>query len=284
MMRRSQTSAATWLLPLALLAAAAATPAARAQSASQPVQELEGIDFDQKPNALLPLDAEFTNDSGQKLALRSFFVGTRPVILTLNYYRCPMLCGLMLNGMLMSLKEVNLEPGKDYEIVTISFDPLETAALARAKKQNYINEFDRPGAAAGWHFLVGDKNNIHALTEAVGFHYRWNEARQEWAHPAAMIICTPDGRISRYLGGVLFDSPTVRLSLVEASQGKIGTLWDQIFLTCFHYVSSEGKYIPFARNIMRLGGVLTVLALGGVLLTLWRLDMRRRRRVLTPQV
>jgi len=241
-------------------------------------EDLQDVGITEQLDAQLPLELEFVDEDGQPVKLRDYFSGQRPVILTLNYYRCPMLCGLMLNGLVDVLKPISLEPGKDFEIVTISFDPLEGPDIAKPKKQNYVNEYGRSAAARGWHFLTGKRDEIKALTGAVGFRYRWVEERQQWAHPASLIICTPDGRVSRYLGGVMFDPQTVRLSLVEASEGKIGSVFDEVFLSCFHYVSEDGKYTASALGIMRLGGGLTLVIVAAIILVLWRRDAHRRKQ------
>ncbi|MFQ5807771.1 MAG: SCO family protein [Phycisphaerae bacterium] len=272
------------LVSLLLLTVGAATVPARAQINRGTPEQLQDVSITEQLDAQIPLDLQFADEDGRAVRLRDYFTGERPVILTLNYYRCPMLCGLILNGMVAGLKPISLDPGEDFEIVTVSFDPLEGSPLAQAKKRNYVNEYGRSSAAQGWHFLTGQRDEIKALTGAVGFHYRWVEERQQWAHPAALIICTPDGRVSRYLGGVLFEPQTMRLSLVEASEGKIGSLFDQVFLGCFHYVSDDGKYTASALGIMRLGGGLTLVILATTILVLWRRDANRRRQRTTSGV
>ncbi|MBZ0255680.1 SCO family protein, partial [bacterium] len=199
------------------------------------------------------------------------------VILTLVYYRCPMLCGLVLNGLLESMQDISLSPGKDFEIITVSIDPLETPKLAKIKKQNYIKEFGHPEAAKGWHFLSGKEKNIKTLADSVGFGYKWIERRKEFAHGAAIMIITPDGRVSRYMGGIEYDPDTLRLSLVEASEGKIGNAYDQFILTCFHYDANEGKYSVAAMGVMRLGGGLVALSLGVMLFVFWSREMKKRK-------
>lgn len=267
---------ACWLAALPLLAGDAL---AQVNLGTPP--ELEGIDIVQKLDAHLPLDAEFQDDQGRLVQLGSYFDGKKPVILTLNYYKCPMLCGLLLNGLLDALKGLSWTPGQEFTVVTLSFDPLENnTGLAKAKKQTYLLDYGRPEAARGWHFLTGRKEQIQRLTQAVGFPYRWNEQRGEWAHPSALIICTPDGRVARYLGGISFEPKTLRLSLVEAADGKVGSLWDQVFLTCFHYVSDVGKYTADVIAIMRLGGLVTMVALGLMVTVLWRRESRRRQAAL----
>jgi protein SCO1/2 len=187
-----------------------------------------------------------------------------------------MLCTLVLNGMTEAMKALDWTPGNEFEVLTVSFDSRETPNLARIKKQNYLNDYGRAEAGKGWHFLVGGEESVRALTSAVGFGYRWNEETKQYAHQAAIFVITPDGRISRYLYGVMFEPKTLRLSLVEAGNGKIGSPLDHIVLYCFHYDPNTGKYSVAASNIMRVGGVLTVFALGTVLSVLWARDRRRR--------
>jgi protein SCO1/2 len=259
------------------LLAAAATAQERADRVPP---ELEGVGIAEQLGARLPLDLIFTDESGTDVRLGEYFRGQRPVILTLNYYACPTLCSVQLNGLVDALRQLDWLPSREFEIVTLSFDPLENHHLARAKKRAYIEEYGRREAERGWHFLTGRKAAIRALTETVGFSYRWNPQQEQWAHSAALILCTPEGVVSRYLGGVYYEPRTLRLSLVEASQGRVGTLWDQIFLTCFHYVSSEGRYVPAALAIMRLGGGATVAVLAVAITILWRREAARRRTAL----
>lgn len=240
-------------------------------------KEAEGIQIEEKIDAALPLRARFVDEQGKEVELGDFFDGRRPVILTLNYYRCPMLCGAQLNGFLDALRQMKWTAGGQFRIVTVSFDPLEGPPLARAKKENYIREYGRPEATRGWHFLTGNVENIRALTQAVGFNYKWVPEREEWAHSAALILLTPDGRVARYLGGVAYDPNVLRLSLVEASEGRVGSLADQFFMWCFHYDPKLGRYTATAKNIMAMGGASTILVLGLVLLTYWRREWRRSR-------
>ncbi len=273
-MRNTTWASAVLLSAVAVVLAAPAT----AQLNRGTPEELREISIEERLGARLPLDLEFIDEDGRPVRLGQFFDGEHPVVLTLNYYRCPMLCGLLLNGLLDVLKRTSFEPGRDFQILTVSFDPLEGPELAREKKRNYINAYGKSSAAAGWHFLTGQRDPIKRLTGTVGFHYKWNEEQQQWAHAAALIICTPEGQVSRYLGGVVFDPQTFRLSLIEASDGKIGTLFDQVFLTCFQYHSDEGAYTASARGLMRAGGVVTLVVLGGLMAVYWRRELRLRRR------
>lgn len=238
----------------------------------RPVQQLEGVKVTEHLNTTLPLNLSFRDDRGKPVRLSQIFDGQRPVVLSLNYASCPMLCGLQLNGMVDALARVPLEPGRDYQIVSVSIDPLETPVQARLAKQNYLRAFGR-GNGDGWHFLTGREDEIRQLAEAVGFEYRYIPERREYAHAAMFTIATPDGRLSRYLYGVRFDPQTVRLSLVEAAAGKIGTTLDQVLLFCFHYDALAGSYAPAAISLMKAGGAVTILALLAFLIPWW---FRRR--------
>lgn len=249
---------------------ALAAPCASAQPPSQVPHELEGVEIIEHLNERLPLDLIFTDHTGRQVTLGDFFNAGRPVIITLNYYRCPLLCTLQLNGMVKALKEVDFEPGRDFRIVTLSIDPNEDAELAQIKRRSYLASYGRESAAEGWAFLTGTQENIHALAEAIGFRYRWNERRQEWAHAAAFFIATPDGRLSRYLYGTAYQPSTVRMALIEGGEGKIGTTIDRFLLWCFHYDNLTGQYTPHVMNIMRLGGLLTLLVMATGLFILWR--------------
>ncbi|HEU5075856.1 MAG TPA: SCO family protein, partial [Polyangiaceae bacterium] len=197
----------------------------------------------------------------------------------LNYSDCPMLCSLILNGLVTTLKQVDLVLGKDYRIVTVSLNPNETPARARATQNRYLEQYGNPGSRAGWTFLTGSENNIRAVAHSVGFKYSYNEARNEYVHPSAFVIAMPDGHVARYIYGIEYLPETVRLSLVEASEGKVGTTLDRIFLYCFHYDETEGRYAPVAMNVMRLAGGFGALLLGGFLLLLWRAELRKKKLV-----
>ncbi len=263
---------------LALAAAGFALPAA-AQRAEPLPKQLEGVGITEHPGARVPLDLEFVAEDGRPVKLSQYISGKKPVILTLNYFRCPMLCTLLLNGMVDGLKELSWTPGKEFEIVTVSFDPLETPKLAMLKKESYITEFGRPAAAAGWHFLTGKEANIKALTGAVGFGYRYDEERQQYAHAAGIFLLTPDGRVARVLYGVVFESRTLKLGLTEAGEGKVGSTTDQALLFCYHYDANAGRYVVAASNLMRLGGAATALVVGVWLVGAWRRGAHPRTRI-----
>jgi protein SCO1/2 len=241
--------------------------------------ELEGIDLVEHLDTQLPLDLPFVDEDGKKVTLGAYFNQQRPVLMVLIYFRCPMLCGPLINGMIEGMKGVALTPGKDYECVVVSFDPLEGPELARKKKASFLESYERPAAGPGVHFLTGEKANIAALARTIGFGYKWVEAEKMYAHPASLYVCTPQGRLSRYLKGVSFEPQTMRLSLVEASQGRIGSLSDQLTMTCLQFDPTKGRYSVSALRVMRLAGVLTLLCLG--LGVLW-LRHRRRQAISAP--
>lgn len=258
------------------LVLAAALPAVAADRMEPLPKELEGVGVDEKLDARIPLDLEFTDDLGRQVRLGDYFKNGKPVILTLNYYRCPMLCTLVLNGYVEGLKPLDWYPGGEFTTVTVSIDPRETPTLARQKKQNYLEEYGKSLADKGWHFLVGSPESVKRLTDAVGFRYTYDADTDQYAHAAVLVALTPDGRVSRYLYGVKFEPQTLRLALVEASEGKIGSALDQLILYCYHYDPSTGTYAPAALKIMRFGAVLTTLVLAVVLGTFWAREFRRR--------
>jgi protein SCO1 len=223
----------------------------------------------------LPLDLPFTDENGKGVRLRQYFTGKKPVIIQLGYYACPMLCDLISRGLVDSVKQVSLVAGKDYELVFVSIDPAETPELAKQKKENYLKEFGRD-SDPGWHFLTGKQEPIAALAKADGFQYKWVAAAGRFAHPASLTLCMPDGRISRYLYGVRFDSLTLRESLVEASGGKVGTALDRAYLTCFQFDGKQGKYAFVAISSMRAGGVLIMIIIGFVLVRMFRREAKQR--------
>lgn len=241
-------------------------------------KELEGVGVTERAGTKLPLGLEFTDEAGRAVRLGDYVRGKRPFILNLVYYRCAMLCNLILNGQVEALKGIPWTPGREFEIITVSIDPRETHTLAKLKKQNYIRDYGKPEAAGGWHFLTGGEKSIRALADAAGFGYRYDEKKDIYVHSAAIFLGTPDGRLSRYLYGVMFAPATLKLSLVEASEGKTGGAIDKIMLFCFHYDADSGRYGPAAMNIMRLGGALTALLLGGALGIFWMREAGGKQR------
>lgn len=279
---RTTTLAASAAL-LALVAGFAAP--ARAEDPWGLPRELEGVGIEPRPNSHLPLDAVFRDEEGAVVRLGDFFDGERPVVLILAYYRCPMLCGLVLEGAVEALKALEYTPGQEYRVLTVSIDARETPELARQKKASVLGAFARVGAESGWHFLTGSEEHIASLAEAVGFKYRFLPERNDFAHSAGIFVLTTDGRVSQTITGLAYDPGTVRLALVEAGEGKVGNLLDQVLLFCFHYDPVKGRYTPVVMNIVRLAGGVTVLALGTLVGTLLRRERRRRRTdAATPEI
>jgi protein SCO1/2 len=261
----------------ACLVVALASAGVWAQDRIEPVPKpLAHVGIDEKLDAALPLALVFKDESGRDVTLGSYFRPGHPVLLSLNYYRCPMLCTLELNGLVAGLKGLAFTPGDEFTVVTVSFDPRETPTLARAKKQSYLEDLGRPQAKEGWHFLTGSRESIDALTRAVGFSFEYDKDTDQYAHAAVLMIATPEGRVARYLYGVTFEPSTLKLALLEASKGTIGSTWERFILYCYHYDADRGRYSLAALSIMRVGGALTVLALGCAIGGLWLRDRRLR--------
>jgi protein SCO1/2 len=254
----------------AMLVCAAA--AAFAQPAQERPRVLRDVGYDQRLGEPVPLDLVFRDEAGRAVALRSLFRG-RPVVLSLVYYECPMLCTLTLNGLQSALSVLSFDVGREFDVVTVSFEPKETPALAAAKKKAYLARYRRPGANEGWHFLTGGPEAIAALTGAVGFRYAWDAETRQYAHPAGLVVLTPEGRIARYMYGMEYAPRDLRLALVEASQRRIGNPVDAVLLYCYQYDPMRGRYAASIMRLVRLGGVLTVLGLGAFVL----LSLRRER-------
>ncbi len=240
----------------------------RAQRQEPAPSQLENVGIAERLDESLPLQLRFRDERGRDVALGEFFQD-RPVVLSLTYSDCPMLCHLQLDGLVRSLQDVRLTPGSDFEIVNVSIDPGETSERAMLTKRKHVEAYGRPESAAGWHFLTGSDEHIKELAKAVGFRYQFVPEREEYAHAAAIMIATPAGQLSRYLYGVNYPPQTLRLALVEAGQGKIGSTVDQILLFCFHYDATSGRYAPVAFRIMQLGGSLTLIALLLGLIPYW---------------
>jgi protein SCO1/2 len=240
---------------------------------------LREVSISQNLNAQVPGDLVFRDEDGNPVLLGDLF-GKKPIVLSLVYFDCPALCTEVLNGELHTMRAISLDLGKDFEAVTVSFEPKDTAALAKAKRDVYAGQYGRPGAAQHWHFLTGEAPSINALTQAVGFHYAYDPAVRQYAHAAAIMVLTPDGRMARYFYGVQFPARDVRLGLVEASQGKIGTMTDHALLFCYQYDPETGKYGLIVMNVVRAAGGLTLLALGIFMFVMFRRD--RRHQLVSP--
>ena len=238
---------------------------------------LQGVGIDQKLDAQVPLNTMLRDEAGRDVPLSTFFHG-KPVLLVPVYYRCPMLCTQILTGVESTLKAVTFNPGQDFEVVAVSFDPKDTAEIAAAKKQLYVRRYARPNTANGWHFLIGDEKNVRPLMDAIGYHYKYDPKTDQYAHASGIMILTPDGRVSRYFYGVEYAPRDVRLGLVEASQNKIGSPVDQVLLFCFHYDPSTGKYGAVAMNLLRASAALFALVGGAFLLIVIRRDVRAGKK------
>jgi protein SCO1/2 len=267
------------LLAVLLCAAASAQvlepPPAGMIPADRVPPALKDVGIDQRLNTTLPLDTALKDESGRAVRLGDYF-GKRPVVFALVYYNCPMLCTQVLNGLVSALGVVSLDAGRDFDVVAVSFDPRDTPKDAAAKKEAYVARYRRDGASLGWHFLTGDPAAIGRVTQAAGFRYRFDDDLGQFAHASAIMVATPEGRLSHYFYGIEYPPRDLRLALVEASAGKIGTPVDQILLYCFHYDPATGKYGAVIMRIVRLAGALTLLVVvGGIVL----MSLRNRRKL-----
>jgi protein SCO1 len=263
----------TAMAPAALAQRAQPAVAADSRAAGLPAP-LKEVGFDQRLGERVPLDLAFRDADGEAVRLADYFRGGKPVLLSLVYYECPMLCDLTLSGLAQSLKPLELTAGRDFELVTVSFDPGEGPTEAAEARSRYVPRYGRTEAWEGWHFLTGEPAQIAALAEAVGFRYQYDADRDEYAHAAGLVMLTPDGEVSRYFFGTDHPSKDLRLGLVETADEKIGSPIDQILLYCYHYDPALGRYSAATMNLLRAGGALTVLLLGGFVVVM----LRRERR------
>jgi protein SCO1/2 len=237
-----------------------------AQTMPAPLRE---IGFDQNIDQKLPLDARFRDEDGRTVTIGSYY-GRRPVVLAFVYYTCPMLCTQVLNAITSTVATLSLDAGKDFDLVFVSIDPRETPAQAAAKKAEYLHRYKRPGTDAGWHFLTGDEPQIKRFAHAAGFKYVWDQQTQQFAHPTGVIVTTPDGRLARYLFGIEYGPRDLRLALVEASEGKVGSVVDNLLLYCYHYDPMTGRYGIYVMRTLRIAGVATVLLIGTFIVVMVR--------------
>lgn len=231
---------------------------------------LQDVGIDQRLNEQVPLDTVFRDETGREVRLGEYFNHGRPVIITLVYYQCPMLCDQVLNALTGSLKSLSFDVGREYEVLTVSFDPREKPELAAEKKEDYMARYGRAGAGAGWHFLTGEQQSIDVLAKAVGFRYTYDEKTKQFAHASGIMLATPEGKLARYFYGIEYSPKDLRLGIVEASTGKVGTPVDALMLYCFHYDPASGKYGLAIMNIVRLAGMLTVIGIFVLLFVLRR--------------
>lgn len=237
--------------------------------------ELEGVGITEHLGETLPLDLKFTDSTGKVVRLGDYFDGTQPVILNLVYYNCPMLCNLVLNGLTEGMASIDWTAGADFRVLTLSIDHREGSELAAAKKKNHLEQLGRADAGAGWHFLTGEREAIRALADAVGFAFKYDTDRMEYAHGAALFMVSPSGKLTRYLYGISYPEKQLKLALTEAGEGTIGSTLDQFVLRCYHFDPDSRKYGIYVWGVMRLGGLLTVLLIGLMLLIFWRRERRR---------
>ncbi|HLD74588.1 MAG TPA: SCO family protein [Bdellovibrionota bacterium] len=239
--------------------------------------ELEGVGITEQLGAYINLDTSFVDQNGKNISLKNYFKGDVPVVLALVYYSCPSLCNLLLNGLKDTLSRLDWKVGEKFRIVTVSFDPEETYELAAKKRETYLQSLNLP-ANTDWHFLTGQEENIKRLTETIGFSYKYDKSQMQYAHSAAIYVLTPEGKISRYLFGIMFEPRDLKLSLLEASEGKVGNFVDRMIMFCYHYDPQGRKYSLYSIRLMRVAGYVTVLSLAVFLFFLSRRKRETKNR------
>lgn len=242
-------------------------------------QALQEIGIEQRLGEQLPLDTQFRDEKGSAVKLGDYFGKKRPVVLALVYYECPMLCNQVLNGLTGSLKGISFDAGKDFDVVAVSFDARENdkPGLAENKKASYLQRYGRPGSEAGWHFLTGTQDSIDKLTQAVGFKYKWDEPTNQFAHGSAIMVTTPEGKLSRYLYGIDYAPKDLKFAMMDSSESKIGNPVEQLSLYCFHYDPSTGRYGLAIMKVVRLAGIVTLLGIGAMFLVFWRFGKNKKQ-------
>ncbi|MBV8892223.1 MAG: SCO family protein [Acidobacteria bacterium] len=238
---------------------------------------LKDVGIDQKLGDQLPLDTEFKDEDGNAVKLGKYFTPGHPVVLALVYYECPMLCNQVLNGLTGSLKGINFDAGKEFDVVAISFDARENdnPTLAREKKASYLDRYGRPGTEGGWHFLTGTQASIDAVTKATGFNYKWDEKSNQFAHAAAIMVLTPQGKLSRYFYGIDYAPKDLKFGIMDSAENKVGNPAEQLLLYCYHYDPATGKYGLAILRVMRAAGVLTLAGLGAMVFVFWRRNKKK---------
>ena len=269
------------LFVLALLLLGAVAPATAQRSGEMPAV-FDSVGVDERLGETVPGDVTFRNAEGETVRIGEYLGRDKPVLLNLVYHDCPMLCNLVLDGLTAALKKMDWTPGDQFEVLTVSFNARETPEMAARQKERYLDVYGRPAATEGWHFLTGNAEAVDRFTRAVGFDFRWVEEQRQFAHPAVLIFLSPSGTISRYLYGLEYDPQDVRTALVEASEGTVGTTVDRVLLYCLQYDPDANSYVADAINIMKVGGVLTVLALGTLLLIFWKREGATQRATSLP--
>lgn len=274
-----------WLVVAAIAVIAVGLPA-RAQGlheqapagmpSSQVPPILKNVRYEQKLDSQVPLNLAFRDEGGKAVRLADYFGRRKPVVLILAYYRCPMLCSQVLAGATHAFRQLPFHIGQQFSVLTVSFDPRETPALAASSQRTYIASYGHPEAAAGWHFLTGQQPEINALTQAVGFHYAWDAQTQQYAHATGIVVLTPAGKVAQYFYGIDFPPQDLRLALVQSSQEKIGSLADEVTLYCCKYDPNSGRYTAIIGRVLQIAGAFTLLVLGSVLFMLFYLDKKKR--------
>ena len=252
--------AVTWLIILL-----SSSQSAWSQGHDVPPQELENVGVTEKLGDHVRGDITLYNQYGDEVELAHYLNNDRPIILAMVYYECPMLCNLILQGLMKGLSELSWQPGDEFDVLAVSISPTETPELARANKENYLEQLGNPDAADGLHFMTGNEEEVRKLGDQVGFYYEWNEQTQEYMHGSSLIFLSEEGKISRYLHGIDYPELMLRNALYDAANGRIGSTMDRVVLYCFQYDSESGSYVPVAVNIMKIGGVVTLVLLGGFL-------------------
>jgi protein SCO1/2 len=248
-----------------------------AQSSETPTA-LQRAGIEERLGETVPGDVVLLNEQGDRVTIGQYLQANQPVVLNFVYHECPTLCSFVLEGLTRAMQEMDWVPGEDFQVLTVSFSPSESPALARKQKEKYLLKLAKPDAADGWHFLVGQEAEVQRLGDAVGFQYEWDDRTNQYAHSAALVLLSPEGVVTRYLWGFQYKPLDLRASLMEASDGTIGTTVDRLVLYCYRYDAEAGSYVPFILNIMKLGGLLTLLVLGTLLVILWRGERARRLR------
>ena len=263
-----------WIVAVLVLSLEASVAEAQAIKENDPA--LARIDVVEHLNSTVPLDVRLTDDAGREATLRHYCDGKKPVLLVMGYYSCPMLCNMVLNGVVESAKKIDWLPGRDFRILFVSINPLEPISLAAGKKANYLESYGRPETKDGWIFATATEDQSRRLADAIGFKYYYDEKQKQYAHPAVVTILTGTGVVSRYLYGIEYKPRDLRMALLEASKGNIGSTVDRIILYCYHYDPDAGGYVLFAANVMKLGGAMTLLALSIFLGILWIRERKRK--------
>lgn len=250
------------------------TPRAITEAQSDLPPVLKGVDVEEHLGELVPQDMQFTDENGQPVRLSQVLPKDKPVVVTLVYYDCPMLCNLVINGLVKSLQETGLELGRDFEAVTVSIDPKDSPAQSTDRRRRHLQALGKPESAP-WHFLTGTEENIRRLADALGFQYKYDEGTKQYAHPAVVHVLTPEGSISRYLYGTTFPPKDLRLALLEAAGGRVGTSFDRIILSCFKYDTAQRRYGFYIFGFLRLGALMVFFSLSAMLIYFWRRELKK---------